>query len=140
MERIDDIKTDALNIGACCKIEEVTNYPQLAELFFSAQGREFCERNNFPSIEHFRTIKEEMKPYNIFVDAGDIEISNTHKIALIGSTHAKIKAKGVQAVHLVMLMHGATAEIEATNYAVVKLVNISGGDVAIRQDIMTKIL
>lgn len=140
MKRIEDIKNEAIGIGACCRVEDMTDYPHLAELFFSAQGREFCERKNFPSIEHFRAIKADVKPHNIFVDAGDIYIANTHKIALIGSTHATIKARGVKAVHLIMLMHGATAVIDAAEYAVIKVVNISGGDVTINNDITTRIL
>lgn len=140
MDRLANIKNEALNIGACCKIDDVDNYTHLAELFFSAQGREFCQRNNFPTLEQFKQVKEEILPYNIFIDKGDIEISNTHKIALIGSTHAKIKARGVDSVHLIILMHGATADIEVTNYAVVKIVNISGGEVTTKQDIMTRIL
>lgn len=140
MKKINDIKTKALTIGACDKICGVTDYASLVKLFFSPQGQEFCEANNFPTHSYFKAIKNDVKPYNVFVDCGDMTIANIPHIALVGKTHANIRLSGLDSVYTVMLMHGATAHVEASNYAVIKIVNISGGDVAIHNDNTTKIL
>lgn len=139
MKRIDDIKAKALGIGACEKIGDVIDYESLIKLFFSPQGREFCYKHNYPTLEVFRSIRDEVKPHRVFVDSGNIEAYNEPYIALVGDTHAKIKVRGVDALYHIVLMHGATAEIEASHYAVVHIQNISGGDVAIHNDKTTKI-
>lgn len=140
MGKLDSIKDGAKDIGSCDKIRTVRGYKSLTELFYSPQGREFCQAHNYPSIEQFREIKQEVFPYNVFVDSGDISLKDVHRIALVGDTHAKIEAEGVDDVFLIILMHGATARIKATKYAVINIVNISGGEVAIDNDITTKIL
>lgn len=140
MKKIENIKAKAIEIGACDKIGEVKDFASLAKLFFSPQGREFCENNNFPSLAQWRGVRQGVEPFGIYVNSGDMELCNCHKVALIGKTHAKIKVSGTECVRLIILMHGATAEIEAYNYAVLKVVNISGGEVAIHNDNTTRIL
>lgn len=139
MKKIQNIKSDALSIGACDKIGKVVDYKSLVNLFFSPQGREFCEEHNYPSLDMFREISNDVKPHRVFVDAGRIEAYNEPYIALVGDTHAKIKIHGVDCLYHVILMHGATAEIEASHYAVAQIINISGGEVAIHNDKTTKI-
>ena len=139
MKSIDNIKAKALRIGACDLVSDVEDFASLAKLFFSPQGREFCERHNFPTMTLARRIKTKIKPYDIYVDAGEMT-STKHRIALIGNTHAKVVAKGTEAVYMIILMHGATVEIDASNYAVIKVINISGGEVAIHKDNTTRLL
>jgi hypothetical protein len=139
MHNIENIKDKALNIGACDKIGKVSDYKSLVNLFFSPQGREFCEQHNYPSLAMFREISNKVKPYRVFVDADRIEVYNEPYIALVGDTHAKIKIHGVDCLYHIVLMHGATAEIEVSHYAVVQIMNISGGEVAIHNDKTTKV-
>ena len=57
------------------------------------------------------------------------------KIHLLSRQYvAEIEASGVDFVHTVILMHGASATINASNYAVIKVVNISGSKVEINKD------
>lgn len=139
MKKLTNIKDLALNIGACDKISKVSDYKSLVDLFFSPQGREFCQNNNYPTLGMFRTIKEDVKPYRVFVDTGSIETYNEPNIALVGNTHGKIKIRGVDSLYHVILMHGATAEIDISHYAVAQIINISGGYVAIHNDKTTKV-
>lgn len=139
MDRINDIRSRALGIGACEKIGDIQDYQSLVKVFFSPQGREFCHKNNYPTLEVFRAIREDVKPHRVFVDAGDIEVYNEPYIAIVGDTHARIKIRGVDALYHIVLMHGATAEIDIEHYAVVQIMNISGGDVAIHNDKTTKV-
>lgn len=123
---LENIKSSALETGACKKINRVKGFPSLIKLMFSPQGIEFCEKYNFPSLEVFREDKEQVKDLNILVDAGDIEPSSRKYICLVGDTQATIHVSGVEHTHTIILMHGAKATINASNYAVVKVVNISG--------------
>lgn len=140
METVNDIMKSALQLGACNKSNGVTDWKSLVWLFFSPQGREFCQERNFPSLLMFRGIAENVKPYNVFVDAGKIEKSNPGNIGIIGNTHAVITVNDNTKVHKVILMHGAKAKIKASNYAVILLVNIGNCEVEIEKDNTVAIL
>ena len=121
--------------GACSGSGKVSDWRSLAWLFFSPQGREFCEEKNFPSLSMF----QRMKPYNVeqfgvFVDLGRVSRSNDKDIALIGDTCGELKFDENKVVHKVMLMHGAKAHIKASNYAVLLIVNVGGCEVTIDKD------
>ena len=132
--KIKKIQDAALQLGACNKIDKVSGIPSLCRLLFSPQGTEFCEKHNFPDLATFQEIKVEVKAQGVFVDCGNISLRSRQNICLVGSTHASIKMSGVKYTHTVILMHGASAVIEASNYAVVNVVNISGGEVEIKKD------
>ena len=137
---IDDIMHEAINLGACEKTNSVSNWKTLAWLFFSPQGMEFCENNNFPSLETFREIKDDMYHHSIYVDAGVIQRNNDAAIACIGDTDARLVFDDPTKVHKVIVMHGARVFIVARNYAVIKLVNIGDNKVSISKDSSSVIL
>lgn len=124
----------ALSLGACSNSEGVTDWKSLVWLFFSSQGREFCEKNNFPGIGMFRGMAENVKPYGVYVDAGKIEKSNPSNIAVIGDTEAVITINDNKRVHKIIVMHGGKAMIKASNYAVILVVNIGSCDVVFDND------
>lgn len=134
------IQTAAIKLGACDKIDKVDGFPSLGRLFFSPQGQEFCEKHNFPTIDTFREIKDEVIAQGVYVDRGDIELPSQPYICLVGDTYAEIRASGVEYVHTILLMHGASATIEASNYAVLRVVNISGRNIEIIKDSTVKVL
>lgn len=131
---IKEIQNAALELGACDKIEKVSGFPSLVRLLFSSQGAEFCEKHNFPDLATLQSIKSEVKSHGVFVDCGDITLRSRQNTCLAGKTHATIKASGVNYTHTIILMHGASATIEASGYAVLKVVNISGGEIKINKD------
>ena len=51
---VSDVMQKAIRLGACDQSGKATDWKSLCWLFFTPQGREFCENNNFPSIEIFR--------------------------------------------------------------------------------------
>lgn len=134
MDTINNVMKSALRLGACAKSEGVSDWKSLVWLFFTPQGREFCEKHNFPSIEMFREMKGEISRHNVFVDAGNIVCANRADIALVGNTSAELTYSGVECTHKVVLMHGAKVRIKASNYAVVLIVNIGGCEVEIEKD------
>lgn len=135
------ILKSAARLGACDKIDNVGDWKQLYSLFFSPQGREFCARHNFPTIEAFRKMKPHLKDgINVFVDAGVMTRENEHNIALVGDTVAHLTYNDNTKVHKVILMHGAMASIEASNYAVIHIVNICNCPISIHKDATVRIL
>lgn len=131
----------AKRIGACPLIRDIKDNSTLLSSFFSPQGREFCERYNFPSIELFRQIKPEItEDMAVFVDYGHVQRSNDKDIALIGDTCGELIFDENKTVHKIILMHGAKAIIKASNYAVLLIVNIGGCEVTINKDETVRIL
>lgn len=131
---LDEIIKSASALGACKQIDEANDYRSLTTLFFSPQGQEFCKKHNFPSLEIFRQIKNDIERKGIYIDCGTIDLPEREHICLIGDTTATIEASGVEYVHTIILMHGAKAIINASNYAVLHIVNVSGLDVTINKD------
>lgn len=134
MESVKDIMKSASLFGACSKSNGVSDWKSLVWLFFTPQGREFCEENNFPSLEMFQGMKEHVAEFGVFVDYGDINRTNDAHIGLIGNTSATLTYDDNEIVHKVVLMHGAKARIKASHYAVILLVNIGNCEVKIDKD------
>lgn len=134
MRTANDIVKSASLLGACEKSGSVSNWKSLVWLFFSPQGREFCENNNFPSLEMFQDMKEHVAEYGVFVDFGNISRLNNENIGVIGNTSAELIYNDNTKVHKVILMHGASAKIKILDYAVVHIVNIGDCKIEIEKD------
>ena len=134
MKTVNEIMQSASILGACAKSNGVSDWRSLTWLFFTPQGREFCEENNFPSLEMFQGMRENISEFGIWVDAGDVVGRNDANVGLIGNTSAELVYDDNTVVHKVVLMHGAKARIKATNYAVILLVNIGNCNVEIEKD------
>ncbi len=134
MKTVSEIMESAAWLGACSKSEGVSDWKNLVWLFFTPQGREFCEENNFPPLGMFREMSKEVERYGVYVDAGSIKVCNAENIAVIGDTEAEMVFTDNSRVHKVILMHGGKARIEASNYAVILLVNVGNCEVEINKD------
>lgn len=132
---IDEVMKSAALLGACNASGKVSDWKSLAWLFFSPQGREFCEERNFPGLSMFRRMKEHgIDKYGVFVDEGEVCLSNDKDIALIGDTCGELKFDKNNVVHKIILMHGAKARIKASNYVVLLIINVGGCEVEIEKD------
>ena len=130
-----DVIREAVKHGACSASGGVTDWESLCRLFFSPQGREFCEDNDFPPIGMFRSIKEHgVDRYGVFIDSGDICRTDDKDIALIGDTCGELAFNDNKVVHKVILMHGAKAHITAGNYVVLLIINVGDCEVAVDKD------
>lgn len=140
MKSVSQIMEQALLNGACGKSKGVSDWKTLCWLFFTPQGIEFCEKNNFPSLPDFREMDDSISDFGVFVDKGTMNRTNDGNIALIGKTDCTLVYDDNTKVHKVILMHGAKAFIVARNYAVVRLINIGGCEVNIHKDKTSVIL
>ena len=134
---IAKILNGATALGACNKTEGITTTEQLAALFFSPQGREFCLKHNYPTLAMWREIKghiPDLTKMGIFIDAGAIEVQGKGNIALIGETRAVAKFAGNNYAFHALVLHGAEADIRAENYAVFLVETDSTGKATITKD------
>lgn len=140
MKSVSEIMEQALANGACEKSKGASDWKTLSWLFFTPQGLEFCEENNFPSLETFREMDSSISDFGVFVDKGEITRSNDSNIALIGNTRGRLVFDDNTKVHKVVLMHGAKAFLAIRNFAVVRLINIGDCEVHLNKDKSSVIL
>ena len=111
----------ANRLGACRLLHGTENKEELMRLLLTPQGTEFCMKNNFPSMEQLREFRG-TNPVRVFL-AGSKAILHFDTIGRYN----------------VILMHGAEAEIHASNYAVVFVKN-AGGKVITHKDHTARVL
>lgn len=116
----------AEKIAACRMFKGTESVAELAAIFTSPQGIEFCTENNFPNLATLRLFrKEDTERYGIFIDAGNIQITNPETAVLIGRTNATVHCDDLKR-HTVVTMHGACATILASKWAVARCIAAPG--------------
>lgn len=95
---------------------------ELAELYKSPQGTEFCIRHHFPSLAVLRLFKaEHTERYGIYIDAGNITLDNpAGKVMLVGMTVATVNCTELRNYRIACL-HGAKAIVNASGWAVARV-------------------
>ncbi len=93
----------------------------IAKLFTSVQGLEFCMANNFPNMSTLRLFKPyNVEVYGVYIDAGEITLHNPKKAVLAGRTAATIVCDEL-ANHNIYLMHHASALLTCNGWSVAKV-------------------
>lgn len=120
-ELIKSIYKQAKLMNACDKFTgNETTLEEIAELFKSPQGIEFCLTHYFPSTSTLRMFKQyDTAKYGIYIDAGNITLNNPRKVILIGHTTATINCNGCNTRHEIIAMRGAKVVVNARDWAVV---------------------
>lgn len=121
-----EIKEMALNCGACELINSSESIADLVSLMCTPQGREFCKKHRFPTIDILRQHKAELAAMNVYVDAGIIELEDTDNLVLAGATSAIVRYKSTDKPYHMMVMHGASAKITAYGYSICQVTDING--------------
>lgn len=116
----------------CSMFKGTEDVQGIIRLFSTTQGIEFCMDYHFPNLATMRLFKPYLDPvrHGIYLDAGAATIDNPSKVILIGRTTATINCSSLDR-HDVILMHGAKAVINASDWAVV-FVNAEQGCTVIR--------
>jgi len=128
---INQIYTQAKQLNCCDLFKGTEDLQAIIRLFSSPQGIEFCMNNHFPNTSTFRLFK----PYNverhgIYIDAGNITLSNPERAILIGRTCATIDCD-TNVRHEVIVLHGAKALVNASKWAVV-FTKVEQGSICIK--------
>lgn len=109
----------AHKLAICEMFKGTENLAELAELFTSPQGLEFCLSASFPNLNTFRLFKRHNpQRFGVYIDAGEITLHNPRRAILIGRTTATIKCDTCER-HEVVTMHGASATVLASGWTVV---------------------
>lgn len=110
----------AKKLAACDLFKGEETPEEAARLFLSPEGTEFCLAANFPSLATFRLLKQcDLARYGVYIDAGVITLENPETAVLVGRTLATIRCDTCR-MHTVVTMHGASANVIATGWAVVR--------------------
>lgn len=110
----------AHKLADCTMFKGTEDLDQLIRLMFTPQGIEFITRYSFPDLATFRKFKKyHPERYGVYIDCGDISLSEARKIFLVGNSYATLNYRET-AGNRVYLMHGAQAFIIASGYAVIK--------------------
>ena len=127
---IVEAMTEGIKANGACKAFKGGTLEQLAEQLFTPQGVEFVMKTGYPRLYEFREIQKQtdLKKFGIYVDAGEISLTEKRKVFLIGNTVAKITYREL-AKNNVYLLHGAKADIKASGYAVIKVEQDSSSSV-----------
>lgn len=112
----------------------------LIDLMFSPQGIEFLTTFNFPDLATFRKFKKyHPERYGVYIDSGDISLSEPRRAFLIGNTNAKIIYRQTAGNRL-NLMCGATAYVVAEGYSLIRIEKDSDSAVSVDAEPHAKIL
>lgn len=110
----------AEKLAACDIFKGTEDIAEIARLFTSPQGVEFCLAANFPNLATLRLFKRyNPERYGFYIDAGNITLKNPKTAVLIGKTIATIKCDTCEN-HTVITIHGASATVLAAGWAVVR--------------------
>lgn len=121
MEKIiKQIYQQAKQLGACSLFTgRERTVEDIVALFTSPKGLEFCIEHHFPNMATLRLFKPYgVERFGIYIDAGAITLTNPSRVILIGRTSATVECDTLDE-HKVVLLHGASAVINASRWAVV---------------------
>lgn len=100
---------------------------EIAEVFMSQQGIEFCSRYRFPNIAALRLFKPYGvdRKYGVYIDAGTITLNNPKRAVLVGRTSATVNCDECSR-HEIVLLHGARAVVNASKWGVAAVTASAG--------------
>lgn len=110
----------------CSMLNGTESIEEALKLFITPQGIEFCTKHAFPAIEMCRRFKgPTAESLGVFIEQ-NVSARNLPMVFLVGKCHAELEYDDNTSGHQVILMHGASAHIKASDWAVV-YVNTEGG-------------
>ena len=120
MDVIEKVTKSVENMGACGNFYGHT-LGNLIEQLFSPQGIEFVLSHAYPDLETFRQFKKyEMEEKGVYIDCGDVTLTDPKRVFLIGDTRATLNFSQTKASD-VRMMYGAKATINASGFSVVNI-------------------
>lgn len=111
----------ALKLEECEMFKGDETLEELIDLMFTSKGIEFLTKYNFPNLATFRKFKKyHPERLGVYIDCGKISLTEARRAFLVGNTTATTNYRETAGNRL-YLMHGATASVVASGYAVVKV-------------------
>lgn len=131
MTAIENIIKHGQEANACPMLREGMTVTEAINALFTPQGREFCSKRAFPSLDDLRSLQKEseilLKRKRIHIDEETNELLLHGEGTLIaGEGKSRVHCEG-QGCFDVIIGHGAKVSISASEYAVVRVTHIGKG-------------
>lgn len=108
---------------ACSTYQGESDLATLVDMWKKTWGVEFCKNAQFPTAQFFEQFENELLPHGVFRNQNGLQLYN-RDVVLVHS-EAVIEFALPERRHTVLLYHGSTAVIKATDCAVVRVYNIT---------------
>lgn len=142
---MEELRRYLNGLGACSLKGEVDSLESAVRMMFSPQGREFCIKTGFPTLDFLRKHKEELNAIpGVFIDCGNITLhsldSQYPNLLISGLTRVLIHISKPIHLHKIIVAHSAKLTLNATDHAVVTITKIGEAEIEIINDGTAKII
>ena len=133
MKILDTIKAQARALSACERLEAVQSERELIDLFFTPQGLEFCQTNDYcPMVEDLQELALDSRVLIKPEQNRPILTQPAMLIAGVGNYYLTYKRRDDGTAHTLVLAKGASATLWLGRGALVNVYLIGGeGEVKI---------
>lgn len=141
---MEELKKYLNGLGACSLKGEVDSIESAVRMMFTPQGREFCIKTGFPTLDFLRKHKAELNAIpGVFIDCGNITQhsldSQYPNLLISGLTRVSIHISKPIHLHKIIVTHSAKLTLNATDHAVVTITKIGEAEIEIINDGTAKI-
>lgn len=141
---MEELKKYLNGLGACSLKGEVDSLESAVRMMFTPQGREFCIKTGFPTLDFLRKHKEELNAIpGVFIDCGNITLhsldSQYPNLLISGLTRVLIHISKPIHLHKIIVAHNANLDLLAEDFAVVTITEIGDVQTEISNDGTAKI-
>lgn len=142
---MEELKKYLNGLGACSLKGEVDSLESAIRMMFTPQGREFCIKTGFPTLDFLRKHKAELNAIpGVFIDCGNITLhsldSQYPNLLISGLTRASIHISKPTHLHKIIVAHNAKLTLNAADHAVVTITKIGEAEIEIINDGTAKII
>lgn len=128
MNALQEIVRHGQELHACSILRDDITLTEAVNAIFTPQGREFCSKRGFPSLEELRALQSEngtlLKRKCVHVDEQANELlTHGQRTLIAGGGKSRVHCEG-QGCYDVIIAHGAEVGITASDYAVVRVTHI----------------
>ena len=141
---MEELKKYLNGLGACSLKGEVDSIESAVRMMFTPQGREFCIKTGFPTLDFLRKHKEELNAIpGVFIDCGNVTLhsldSQYPNLLISGLTRSSIHISKPIHLHKIIVAHNANLDLLAEDFAVVTITEIGDVQTEISNDSTAKI-
>ncbi|ROT19572.1 hypothetical protein EEL53_10020 [Muribaculaceae bacterium Isolate-114 (HZI)] len=142
---MEELKRYLNGLGACDLKDNVDSLESAIRMMFTPQGREFCVKTGFPTLEFLRKHKEELNAIpGVFIDDGRITPSfipdNVTNILISGDTKAYLCVSKPTHLHKIIVAYNAKLCLSAEVFAVATITEIGEVHTEIANDGTAKVI
>lgn len=129
----------------CGMVKGDETLQELIGLLLTPKGIEHCTKYNLPTLEVIESIPpEELNSHpevQVILNGGNCTAQPKEALVLIGDTNCHVEVSQLQdKATEIILLHGATLHLTATNYAVVQVTKAEGCEVSFTADETAKVV